>query len=138
MARAKHVEAELLMVVEPCRDAPQIADAETVRASERARLDLIDDRPSATIGCVRASQEYGQALLPERAHAVPTTPTEHGCDRATLPSWRPMATDELAAFYRRYNACCNEHRFEDLREFVARHVVINGTEGGLDAYADGL
>jgi predicted ester cyclase len=25
-----------------------------------------------------------------------------------------VTKDELAAFYRRYNACCNEHRFEDL------------------------
>jgi predicted ester cyclase len=46
--------------------------------------------------------------------------------------------DELAAFYRRYNACCNGHRFADLREFVAPDVVINGTDRGLDAYADGL
>jgi predicted ester cyclase len=48
-----------------------------------------------------------------------------------------MTSDELAAFYRRYNACCNEHRVEGLAEFVARDVVINGTEHGLDAYADG-
>ena len=38
-------------------------------------------------------------------------------------------------FYRRYNACCNEHRFEDLGEFVARDVAIDGTDRGLDAYA---
>jgi hypothetical protein len=31
-----------------------------------------------------------------------------------------MTGSELAAFYRRYNVCCNEHRFEDLAEFVAR------------------
>jgi predicted ester cyclase len=49
-----------------------------------------------------------------------------------------MTNDELAAFYRRYNACCNEHKFEDLREFVAHDVVINGIDRGLDAYADGL
>jgi predicted ester cyclase len=49
-----------------------------------------------------------------------------------------MTNDELAAFYRRYNACCNAHRFEDLREFVAHDVVINGIDRGLDAYADGL
>jgi predicted ester cyclase len=46
-----------------------------------------------------------------------------------------MADDQLAAFYRRYNACCNEHRFEDLAEFVARDVAIDGIERGLDAYA---
>jgi predicted ester cyclase len=46
-----------------------------------------------------------------------------------------MTDNELAALYRRYNACCNEHRFEDLAEFVARDVAIDGTERGLDAYA---
>jgi steroid delta-isomerase-like uncharacterized protein len=49
-----------------------------------------------------------------------------------------VTDDGLAAFYRRYNACCNEHRFEDLAEFVARDVVVNGSERGLDSYADGL
>jgi steroid delta-isomerase-like uncharacterized protein len=46
-----------------------------------------------------------------------------------------MTNDELAAFYRRYNACCNEHRFEDLAAFVARDVAIDGIVRGLDAYA---
>jgi predicted ester cyclase len=49
-----------------------------------------------------------------------------------------VTSNELAEFYRRYNACCNEHRFEDLHEFVAHDVVINGTDRGLDAYAEGL
>jgi hypothetical protein len=42
-----------------------------------------------------------------------------------------MTNNELAAFYRR----CNEHRFEDLAELVARDVAIDGTDRGLDAYA---
>jgi predicted ester cyclase len=46
-----------------------------------------------------------------------------------------MTNNDLAAFYRRYNACCNEHRFEDLAEFVAGDVVIDGSDRGLDAYA---
>jgi predicted ester cyclase len=49
-----------------------------------------------------------------------------------------VTDDELASFYRRYNACCNEHRFDELGEFVSRDVVINGTDRGLDAYAEGL
>ena len=49
-----------------------------------------------------------------------------------------MTTDELAAFYRRYNACCNEHGFDDLADFVAPDVVINGSDRGLDAYREGL
>src|SRR3954447_8406667 len=34
-------------------------------------------------------------------------------------SFGRMTNDKLAAFYRRYNACCNEHRFEDLAELRA-------------------
>jgi predicted ester cyclase len=49
-----------------------------------------------------------------------------------------MADDDLTAFYRRYNACCNEHRFDDLREFVADDVVINSVDRGLRAYGDVL
>jgi predicted ester cyclase len=48
-----------------------------------------------------------------------------------------MTDDEFAAFYRRYNACCNEHAYGDLREFVARGVAINGVERGVDAYIEG-
>jgi predicted ester cyclase len=46
-----------------------------------------------------------------------------------------MTGDQLATFYGRYNACCNGHRFEDLGEFVARDVAIDGTDRGLEAYA---
>ena len=49
-----------------------------------------------------------------------------------------MTDDGLTAFYRRYNACCNEHRFEEFGEFVARDVVINGVDDGLDVYTEGL
>jgi aspartyl-tRNA synthetase len=49
-----------------------------------------------------------------------------------------VADTELAAFYRAYNACCNEHRFDDLGEFVAPHVAINGHDRGLDVYAENL
>src|SRR3954451_16221361 len=49
-----------------------------------------------------------------------------------------MTDGSLAAFYRRYNACCNAHRFDDLAEFVAPDVVINGTDRGLDVYAENL
>ena len=49
-----------------------------------------------------------------------------------------MTNNALDAFYRRYNACCNEHRFEDLAAFVVGDVVVNGIDRGLDAYVDGL
>ena len=42
------------------------------------------------------------------------------------------------AVYCRYNACCNEHRFDDLAEFVARDVVMTGTDRALDACAERL
>jgi aspartyl-tRNA synthetase len=45
---------------------------------------------------------------------------------------------DLAAFYRRYNAYCNEHRFDDFAQFVSPDVVINGSDRGLDAYTGGL
>jgi predicted ester cyclase len=49
-----------------------------------------------------------------------------------------MTDTDLGAFYRRYNACCNAHRFDDVAEFVARDVVIDGTERGVGAYAEEL
>jgi predicted ester cyclase len=49
-----------------------------------------------------------------------------------------MTKDDLAALYRRYIACCNAHRFDDLAEFVARDVVVNGTDHGLEVYAENL
>lgn len=44
----------------------------------------------------------------------------------------------LRAFYRRYLARCNEHRFDELGEFVDENVVVNDTDHGLRKYADGL
>ena len=49
-----------------------------------------------------------------------------------------MTDEELEAFYRRYNAYCNEHRFDEFGAFVAGDVVINHAERGLDAYTGGL
>lgn len=49
-----------------------------------------------------------------------------------------MSENGLAGFYRRYNACCNEHRFDDLSEFVAADVTVNGTDHGLSVYVEGL
>jgi predicted ester cyclase len=47
-------------------------------------------------------------------------------------------TDDLAAFYRRYNAACNEHRFDDFAEFVSPDVTINDDGHGLEDYTSGL
>ena len=49
----------------------------------------------------------------------PSPPTEHPVESGHLCILLRMTTNGLAAVYRRYNACCNEHRFEDLHEFVA-------------------
>jgi predicted ester cyclase len=43
---------------------------------------------------------------------------------------------DLLAFYRRYLKRCNEHRFDELGEFVAEDV--NGPSEGLSRYIAGL
>ena len=46
--------------------------------------------------------------------------------------------DDVKAFYRRYLQRCNEHRFDELGEFVHEDVVINGEAQGLQRSAAGL
>ncbi|WP_433161567.1 ester cyclase [Kribbella sp. CA-247076] len=41
-------------------------------------------------------------------------------------------------FYRRYIERCNQHRFEDLGEFVDEAVRVNGAPTGLEQYIAGL
>ena len=48
------------------------------------------------------------------------------------------ARADLEAFYRRYNALCNDHDFDRLGEFVAEEVTVDGEPRGLAAYANGL
>ena len=45
---------------------------------------------------------------------------------------------ELVAFYRRYINRCNEHRFDELHEFVDQNVEVNGAVHGLRKYGAGL
>jgi predicted ester cyclase len=45
---------------------------------------------------------------------------------------------EQMAFYRRYLARCNDHRFEELDEFVDENVRVNGTTQGRASYVAGL
>jgi steroid delta-isomerase-like uncharacterized protein len=45
---------------------------------------------------------------------------------------------DLTAFYRRYLALCNEHRFAELGQFVAEDVHVNDEPRGLDRYISGL
>jgi predicted ester cyclase len=45
---------------------------------------------------------------------------------------------ELAARYESYLACCNEHRFDQLGEFVDERVRGSRSVDGLAAYIDGL
>ncbi|MGY1618265.1 ester cyclase [Geodermatophilus sp. SYSU D00691] len=44
----------------------------------------------------------------------------------------------LAGTYRRYNAACNAHRFDELGEFVHDELVVNGERSALADYAEGL
>ena len=45
---------------------------------------------------------------------------------------------ETAAVYERYLACCNDHRFDQLDEFVSEQVSGSGTTDGLAGYIDRL
>jgi predicted ester cyclase len=47
----------------------------------------------------------------------------------------PEGTD-VAAVYARYLACCNEHRFDQLGEFVSDQVGGSGAVDGLAAYIE--
>jgi predicted ester cyclase len=44
----------------------------------------------------------------------------------------------LESFYSRYNERCNDHRFDQLGDFVAVDVHVNGEVQGLSAYVAGL
>jgi predicted ester cyclase len=44
----------------------------------------------------------------------------------------------LASFYRRYNERCNDHQFDELGDFVATDVEVNGEAQGLSGYVAGL
>lgn len=81
------------------------------------------------------AQSNGDSAADADCHAEANEPA---CGRASAGILLHMTNDELAAFYRRYNACCNGHRFADFGEFVADDVVINGTDRGFDAYIEGL
>ena len=45
---------------------------------------------------------------------------------------------DMAALYRRYLTRCNEHRFDELGEFVSEQVSGSGPVDGLAAYIDGV
>jgi len=45
---------------------------------------------------------------------------------------------EVESFYRRYNRCCNAHEFDQLGEFVAESVEVNGQVQSLDQYISNL
>ncbi|WP_329000045.1 ester cyclase [Kribbella sp. NBC_00709] len=49
-----------------------------------------------------------------------------------------MERGELEEFYRRYLQRCNEHRFDDLGEFVDDEVEVNGAPHDVRRYAAGL
>ena len=46
--------------------------------------------------------------------------------------------DELEAFYRRYNACCNAHELDRLGEFVAPRVRVDGEDRTIADYTANL
>ena len=62
--------------------------------------------------------------------ATGTAPCLHGAV-GTEPA-------DVAAVYERYLACCNDHRFDDLGEFVSEEVSGSGPVDGLAAYVEGV
>jgi predicted ester cyclase len=49
-----------------------------------------------------------------------------------------MERGDLEEFYRRYLQRCNEHRFDELGEFVDEEVEVNGAPQDVRRYAAGL
>ncbi|MGW6278394.1 ester cyclase [Kribbella sp. NPDC055071] len=49
-----------------------------------------------------------------------------------------MEREELDRFYRSYLERCNEHRFDELSEFVDGEVEVNGESHDLERYGGGL
>ena len=69
------------------------------------------------------------------------SPTTRGfsCTQKVGQAGGVVATFDTKSFYRRYIACCNEHRFDALSDFVHHDVVVNdGAQCGLHNYVEGL
>jgi predicted ester cyclase len=49
-----------------------------------------------------------------------------------------LGHDAVIAWYRRYNAICNRHAFDELGPFLRDVVLVNGTERTAQQYADDL
>lgn len=49
-----------------------------------------------------------------------------------------MARDDVLALYRRYNAICNRHAFDELGPFVADVLTVNGWPRTAQQYVDDL
>jgi len=49
-----------------------------------------------------------------------------------------LAPSDRGQLYRKYLQHCNDHRFDQLEEFVAQEVEVNGSVQGLPAYIQGL
>lgn len=50
----------------------------------------------------------------------------------------PVTREQVLDLYERYLACCNEHRVDDLGEFVDGSISGSGPEDGLAAYVEGV
>jgi hypothetical protein len=96
----------------------------SVRRPRRARQSM-DGRPA------RAGSPYGAQGL----GGEPSAADRARGGRASNASFGRVTTNELAAFYRRYNACCNEHRFEDLAGVCCARREDRRRRPGLVAYA---
>ena len=65
---------------------------------------------------------------PTGDHCTSTAPCEHG--------HMGLERADVVALYERYLICCNEHRFDQLGEFVSEQVGGSGAVDGLAGYID--
>src|SRR5215207_7663991 len=72
-----------------------------------------DDARNSSGASVSILTRATPACVHERKSAPRVRDRARG-GRAVSASFGRMTNNELAAFYRRYNACCNEHRFDDV------------------------
>jgi predicted ester cyclase len=76
--------------------------------------------------------------LPDQPDSIPSTLESARYPEACQNEGVESERAERITFYRRYLERCNDHRFEQLGEFVDEHVKVNGDPVGLEQYGAGL
>jgi predicted ester cyclase len=86
----------------------------------------------------------GGPITPELRHDRDANPRDQtpqaGCTNTAPCDHDPMGLEraDVVALYERYLARCNEHRFDELGEFVSEQVSGSGPVDGLAGYIEGV